>query len=192
MILDALWLFTGGSGGVGNNDGKTDSPTTGTQNSSNIVDLAGPALPASATPLGGTPGRDLGIGDDPALKLLVQVTTAFTTGTNLTINFQGAPDNGSGGVGGYNTYVTGPVIGQANLTIGQRLLDIDYPRTIVGAPEPPRFVRLGYVSTGSSWGAGALEGLVVLDRFDQIINVSSTGTAGGYLSGYPAGITIAN
>lgn len=194
MILDSLWLFTGGSGGVGNNDGLTDSPTTGTQNSSNVIDLAGPALPTSqtATPTGGTPGRDLGIGDDPALKLMVLVTTSFANGTNMQVGFAGAPDNGSGSPGSYTTFVTGPLVLEANLTAGQRLLDIDYPRA--GGPltpQPPRFVRLSYVTTGTH-NAGKLEGLVVLDRFDQIINVDNTGAGGGYLSGYPAGITIAN
>jgi hypothetical protein len=185
MILDALWLFTGGSGGVGNNDGLTDSPTTGTQNSSNIIDLAGPALPPSGSTLGGTPGRDLGIGDDPALKLMVLVTTTFTGGTSLQIGFAGAPDNGSGSPGAYTTFAFGGVITEATMIAGVRLFDIDYPRTNPLAPEPPRFVRLSYVTVGTHT-AGKIEGLVVVDRFDQIINVNN------FPSGYPAGVVIAN
>lgn len=185
MILDALWLFTGGSGGVGNNDGATDSPTTGTQNSSNTIDLGGPALPASfSTPSGG-PGRDLGIGDDPALKLMVLVTVAIAGGTSLQVGFAGAPDNGSGGQGSFTTMVSGEVVTEANLVAGARLLDIDYPRTGPLAVAPPRFVRLSYVSVGTH-NAGKLEGLVVLDRFDQIENTNAV------LSGYPAGVTVAN
>lgn len=185
MILDSLWLFTGGSGGVGNNDGTTDSPTTGTQNSSNVIDLAGPALPASFTSPAGGPGRDLGIGDDPALKLMVLVTTTFTGGTSLQIGFAGAPDNGSGAPGSYTTMVSGEIVTEANLTAGVRLFDIDYPRTGPLAPTPPRFVRLSYVSVGTHT-AGKIEGLVVLDRNDQILNTN------GVLSGYPAGITVSN
>lgn len=185
MILDSLWLFTGGSGGVGNNDGKTDSPTTGAQNSSNVIDLAGPALPASFTSPAGGPGRDLGIGDDPALKLMVLVTTTFTGGTSLQINFQGAPDNGSGAPGSYTIMMSGEIVVEADLVAGVRLADLDYPRTGPLAPTPPRFVQLGYVSVGTH-SAGKIEGLVVLDRNDQILNTN------GVLSGYPAGITVAN
>ena len=94
MILDSLWLFSGGTGGTGNADGATDSPTTGTQVSSNIVDVGMiGGIPASATNAGG--GRDLGIGDDPAMKLMVTVTVAFTGGTSLIVAIQTAPDAGN-------------------------------------------------------------------------------------------------
>src|SRR5689334_16364949 len=132
MILDAFLLFTGGSGGVGNNDGRTDSPTTGTQTSSNILDLAGPGLPVSTTSPFAQPGRDMGIGDDPAMKLLVQVSTALTGGTNIAVNFQGAPDNGSGSPGSFVVYATGPTVVEASLIVGARLLEIDWPRPAPG------------------------------------------------------------
>lgn len=185
MILDSLLLFTGGSGGVGNNDGATDSPTTGTQNSSNVVDLGGPALPASFTSPGGGPGRDLGIGDDPALKLMVLVTTAFASGTSLQVNISGAPDNGSGAAGTYQILAAGQVCTEAVLIAGARVLDIDMPRVGPLNVTPPRFLRLGYVTVGTHT-AGKIEGLIVLDRFDQIENTNAV------LSGYPAGITVAN
>lgn len=184
MILDSLLFFTGGTGGVGNGDGLTDSPTTGTQNSSNVIDLAGPALPASQTTPFAAPGRDLGIGDDPALKLHVLVTVAFTSGTNLQVGFQGAPDNGSGLPGSYTTYALGPTVVEANLVAGVRVLEIDYPRPDP-ASVPPRFIRLTYVSSGTHT-AGKIEGMIVLDRFDQPLD--SKGTLGAYLPG----ITIAN
>ena len=184
MILDSLLLFTGGTGGVGNGDGVTDSPTTGTQNSSNVIDLAGPALPASQSSPFAAPGRDLGIGDDPALKLLVQVTTAFSGGTNLQVGFAGAPDNGAGSPGSFTTYVTGPTVTDTNMVAGVRLLEIDYPRPDP-ASVPPRFVRLSYVNSGTHT-AGKIEGTIVLDRFDQ--PYQSKGVTGGY----PPGITIAN
>lgn len=183
MILDSLWLFTGGSGGAGNGDGVTDSPTTGTQNSSNIVDigiLSG--LPVSAS--GGGGGRDLGIGDDPALKLMVVVTTAFTGGTSLSVAVATAPDAGSNTPGSYTTAVTGPVVTEANLIAGARILDIDYPRSAPGTV-PPRYVRLSYVTVGTHT-AGKIEGLVVLDRIDQPEQTNAV------LGGYPAGIIINN
>ena len=184
MILDSLLLFTGGTGGTGNGDGLTDSPTTGTQASSNVIDLAGPGLPVSASSPYAQPGRDLGIGDDPALKLMVQVNTAFTGGTDLTVAFQGAPDNGAGAPGSYTTYASGPKVTDANMTAGVRVFDVDWPRPDP-ASVPPRFVRLAYVTTGTHT-AGKVVGTAVLDRFDQ--PYQSKGTAGGY----PPGITISN
>ena len=191
MILDALWLFTGGTTGVGNSDGLTDSPTTGAQFSSNVVDvgeLNGIPPSSSATPpapfgIGGP--RDMGIGDNPALKLMVIVTLAFTTGTSLQISVQGAPDSGSNTPGTYTAYGFGPIVAVANLTAGVRIADIDMPRVAPGV-NLPRYYRLGYTSVGSSFGAGKIEGLFVLDRFDQPISSANL------LSGYYPGVTVAN
>lgn len=182
MILDSLLLFTGGSGGVGNNDGATDSPTTGTQESSNVIDL-GIVLGIPSYANGGG-ARDLGVGDDPALKLLVVVTTAFVGGTSLQIQLSGAPDDGSGGIGSYTVMYTGPAVIDANLIAGATLADIDVPRVIPGQALP-RFLRLDYITVGSHT-PGSIEGTIVLDRADQI-----KGTT-GKLSGYPAGINVAN
>lgn len=183
MILDGLLQFTGASGGVGNNDAATDSPTTGTQTSSNILDLHLVGLPVLAN---GQGARDLGIGDDPALKLSVIVNTTFTGGTSLQVNFQGAPDNGSGAPGSFSTFASSPVVAEANLVQGAQLLLIDVPRPPQGSPMP-RFLQLQYVSVGTH-GAGKLRGNIVLDRVDQVYNASANQTLGGY----PAGITVAN
>lgn len=183
MILDSLWMFTGGSGGVGNSDGATDSPTTGTQNSSNIVDVGElNGIPASA--VGGGGGRDLGIGDDPAMKLMVVVTVALTGGTSISVGIQGAPDAGSNTPGTYVTYVTGPVVAEASLIAGARLADYDMPRTAPGSV-PPRYYRLVYVSVGTH-SAGKIEGVLVLDRMDQVEQSNAV------MGAYPAGITVAN
>lgn len=186
MILDFLDQFTGGTTGVGNSNNISDSPTTGTQVSSFEVDLGvgtagNPAIPSFAA---GGGARDLGVGDKPSLKVSVEVLTAFTGGTSLAVNFQGAPDNGSGAPGTYTTYVTGPVVAEAALVAGARLLEIDVPRPPAGVVLP-RFWRLQYVTVGTH-GAGALRGNVVLDRFDQ------PGSQTGVLSGYPPGLTIPN
>src|SRR5580698_336940 len=80
MILDGLLCFTSLSGG---GSGAGDSPTTGTQVSTNQIDLGVTSgVPTSAN---GGGARDIGIGDDPAMKILVQVTTAFLGGTSLGI-----------------------------------------------------------------------------------------------------------
>jgi hypothetical protein len=63
---------------------------------------------------------------------------------------------------------------------------MDFPRPPAGIAVP-RFLRLGYVSTGTH-SAGALGAWIVLDRMDQMYQ--STGNA--ILGGYPAGLTVAN
>lgn len=191
MIIDALLLFTGASGGVGNNDGRTDSPTTGTQVSSNILDLAqgqtntnGVALPPSASSPFAQPGRDLGIGDDPALKLLVQVNTAFTGGTNMQVAIAFAPDSGTGTAGSFVVAAFGPLVLEASLVVGARVLEIDWPRPAPGVV-PPRFAELQYITTGTH-GAGKILGTAVLDRHDQPLDANAV------LGGYIPGIVIAN
>lgn len=185
MILDGYLQFCGTSNGAtgGITSGaNTDSPTTGTQVASNIIDLGVTSgVPSSAN---GGGARDLGIGDDPMLKLLVQVTTALTGGTDITVNLAGAPDNGSGAPGSYTTMWTGPTVVEANLIAGTYLANVDVPRTIPGQVLP-RYLRLSFVSTGTH-SAGAVQGTVVLDRFDQVVGTT------GALSGYQPGITIPN
>lgn len=186
MIIDGYLLFTGGGGGIGNGDGATDSPTTGTQVSSNVIDLGLVGLPASISGGGGGGARDIGIGDDPAMKLLVTITKTFTGSSTLAVILQGAPDNGSGAPGTYTTMYTGPTVAAANLQAGQHLADIDMPR-VVPTQALPRFLRLEFVNGGTST-AGNVEGALVLDRADQIRGTNASGS----LSGYPAGINIAN
>jgi hypothetical protein len=188
MILDGLLTFTGGTGGVGNSDGRNDVPTTGSQTSSNIIDLgvglvANPQIPSFAA---GGGARDIGIGDDPAMKLLVQCVVGFAGGTSLQINIQGAPDNGSGAPGAFVVYATGPAVVLASLVAGARLFDIDMPRPALDFP-PPRYLQLGYVSVGTfTGGLQRIQGYLVLDRWDLPSNANAV--AGGY----PAGINVAN
>lgn len=190
MILDFLLQFSGlvPASGIGNADG-TDSPTTGTQTSSNILDLHLVGIPVLANLQG---ARDLGIGDDPALKILVVCTLAFAGGTSLQVNFQGAPDNGSGAPGSFVTWWSSPVVALATLVQGARLMDIDFPRPPAGV-QVPRFVQLQYVSAGTFTGgsggtASRLRADVVLDRHDQMYNATNNAVLGGY----PPGIVIAN
>lgn len=184
MILDGLMTFTGTSNGAtgGIQSGaQTDAPTTGTQNASNILDLGLSGLPTSA---GGGGARDIGVGDDPQLKLSAIVTTAFAGGTSLQVQLQGAPDNGSGAPGSYTTMWTSPVYAEAALIQGAQLANVAMPRD-VWEQVNPRFLQLQFISVGTH-SAGLIEANIVIDRFDQII-----GAAGG-LSNYPAGITVAN
>jgi len=170
MILDGLLQFS------------SAQAVTATADSTNVIDLGLTGLPTSS---GGGGARDIGIGDDPAMKVLVIVTTAFLTLTSLQVLFRGAPDNGSGAEGSYTTMVSGPVVALAQLVVGARLLDIDVPRP---APNEalPRFLKLNYTVGGSNATAGAVSSYLVLDRHDL------PEQANAVLGGYPAGITVAN
>lgn len=177
MILDGLLQFTGAVG-------TGDLPTTGTQNSTNTIDLGiTSGIPSSAN---GGGARDIGIGDDPAMKLLVVVLTTFTGGTSLQIALQGAVDNGSGAPAAFSTWWTSPAVAEASLVAGARLYDMDMPRPPQGIAIP-RFLRLAYITVGTH-GAGALQAWIVLDRFDQPYQ----GTNNAVYGGYPAGINVAN
>ena len=184
MILDRLLTFTGTSSGASGgitSGAQTDSPTTGTQVASNIIDLGIAGLPPSSA---GGGARDLGIGDDPSLKLSALITTTFTGGTSLQLQLQGAPDNGSGAPGSYTTMWNGLVVAEASLLAGWQIANIDVPRPAPGQPIP-RFLQLNFISVGTH-GAGAIEAQIVGDRDDQIVGPTNL------YSGYPAGITIAN
>lgn len=184
MILDNLLTFTGTSNGASGgitSTAQTDAPTTGTQAASNIIDLGVSGLPTGAN---GGGARDIGIGDDPMLKLSVIVVVAFTVGTSLQLQLQGAPDNGSGGQGSYTTMWTSAAIAEASLVAGAQLANVDLPRVVFGQPIP-RFLKLNFISVGTHT-TGTVEANIVIDRDDQIM-----GTGGAY-SGYPAGITVSN
>lgn len=177
MILDFFLQFTGSVAGG------SDSPTTGTQNSTNELDLHMAGIPVLAN---GQGARDMGIGDKPALKLVAWVTTTFTGGTSLQIILQGATDNGSGAAAAYSNWWASPAYAEATLVAGAKLYDMDMPRPPAGIAIP-RFLRLSYVTVGTH-GAGALKSWIVLDRMDQPYQ----GTSNAVMGGYPAGVTVAN
>lgn len=173
MILDGLLQFHSPAGG--------DVPTVSAV-SGNSIDLGLSGLPLSA---GGGGARDIGIGDDPAMKILVLVAVGFAGGTSLQVSMQGAPDNGSGVAGAFVTMASGPVVALAQLIIGARLFDSDMPRPAPGQALP-RFLQLAYTIVGTMSGGGAIKSYLVLDRHDLPEQANAT------LGGYPVGITIAN
>lgn len=184
MILDGKLLFTGTSNGATGGITSTalaDAPTTGTQTASNVIDLGiDDGIPNETG--GGGGARDIGTGFQ--LKLLIQVVTAFAGGTSLQAQLSGAPDNGSGGIGSYTTMWTGEAVLTAALVAGAYLANVSVPRVVPGQVLP-RFLRLQFITSGTM-SAGAVIGTIVLDRFGQV-----TGTSGN-ISGYQAGITVAN
>lgn len=150
MILDGALLFDSVS---------AITAASGTQASANVLDLLN--------------ARDMGIGDNPSLKLLVQVGTAFAGGTSLAAKLQGSTDN--------VTYTDMPVATPTALTLGAltagaRILDVDLPRPSSGQ-SMPRYLRMLYTTVGTH-SAGTVTSGIVLDRQDQV--------------SYPAGINISN
>ena len=159
----------------------------GTQASTNVIDFGiASGIPSSAN---GGGARDMGIGDDPSLKMVVLVGTAFTSGGagTLAVALQGASDNGSGAPGSYSTWWTSPTYALATLNAGSQLMNIDFPRPPDGIAVP-RFVRLLYTVGTATMTAGTVSSYIVLDRMDQMYQ----GTDNSILGGYQAGINVAN
>lgn len=168
MILDALLQF---------DSAVSLAIPAGSQVSTNVIDLGiTSGIPTSAS---GGGARDIGIGDDPAMKLLVQVSTTFTSGGagTLAVALQGAVDNGSGAPAAFSTWWTSPTYALATLVAGERLLDMDMPRPPAGIAIP-RYLRLNYTVATATMTAGSVFAALVLDRQDNIQ--------------YPAGLTISN
>lgn len=169
MILDKLLEFD-----------PAGTAITATAVSTNIFDLHGSTLlPGSSST--SKPGRDMGIGDGAGYtpKLMVLCLATFTAAGAATLNvqFQGAPDNGSGAPGTWTTYAETGTIAVANITAGVRLFDIDVPRPVPGAALP-RFYRLNYVVATGPFTAGTVQAEMVLTRDDLV--------------SYPSGFTVAN
>ena len=182
MILDNLLMF--------------DSPlaprnlaqVAATYDSTNTLDLhiINGGLPVLSNNQG---ARDIGIGDDPAMKLFCQVSTTFTSGGSATlqVELQGATDNGSGASAAYSVWWQSPAYALATLVAGTRLFDMDMPRPPAGIAIP-RFLKLSYIIGTATTTEGQVISGIVLDRDDQLYNSTANQTLGGY----PAGITVAN
>lgn len=170
MILDALYQFDPNPTSV--------AIAAGTQVSTNVISLrAAGQIPVLANLQG---ARDMGIGDNPALKVSVNVVVGFTSGGagTLSVSFQGAPDNGSGAPGTFTTYYTTPAYALATVAVvGASLMDMDVPRPPAGVGMPA-YYRLLYTVAVATMTAGSVASYLVLDRQDYI--------------NYPAGLTVAN
>ena len=179
MILDALQMFDSPSAP------RDLAQVAGTYASTNILDygiISG--IPAEGS---GTLSRDMGIGDNPALKLLVQVSTVFAGGTSLQVTLQGSISDSVGDPSSWTSWWSSPAYATATLTpVGVRLLDMDFPRPPAGIAVP-RFVRLLYTIVGTMTAGQVVAG-VVLDRPDQMYQSTGNAVSGGY----PAGINVAN
>lgn len=181
MILDAYLMFDTPAAP------RDLSQNTGDYNSTNIIDLGiNSGIPSSAN---GGGARDMGIGDNPALKLLVQVQEAFVSagGGTLQVILAGADDDGAGSPGSFSEWWASPIYTIAQLVAGARLLDMDMPRPPQGKAIP-RFLMLIYRIATATTTAGTVTAGLVLDRDDQPYK----STDNSKLGGYPAGLIVAN
>lgn len=130
MIIDKQNLFSADNG---------DTPTTvGSTASTNIVDLG--------------VARDIGGAAINHLMLLCQVMTAFTSGggATLQVQWQTAPDNGSGSPGSWVTLAQSDAVALGSLVPGYQFL----PGPLTGPTQ--RFVRLNYVIGTAAMTGGAI------------------------------------
>lgn len=135
MIMDKLLLFS------------TAQNITSTEPSDNVIDLA--------------VARDMGIGDDKSLKIVVVVTTAFvSTDGTLTVTAQGSTDNST-----FDDYISTPALAAASLTAGARIMDAEWPRPAAGK-STPRYLRLNYTVANTAFTPGAVTATLVVDRQD--------------------------
>lgn len=188
MIMDGLLLFDGtvsAAGvltGVVINTSWANPPTTTTYYSTNVLDVSQLASSASGY------GRDLGIGDDPALLIVVSAPVAVcgaSGSSTLQISIQAAPDSGSGTPGSYVTLASSPIYTASGTTpypvlaAGQEALKIALP---IADPKTllPKFYRIAYTIAGAALatgGTGTIWACLVLDR-------TALGPLLGYQSGY--------
>lgn len=153
MILDALQMF---------DIGHQISASAGTEASTNVLDYS--------------TFRDMGIGDGPALKILCQVVTTFTStnAATLTAELQGSTDNST-----FTTMVSSlpAALTGGNLTAGTRLLEMDLPRPVKGQAVP-RYLRILYTVGTGVFSVGNVTAGLVLDRQDYYA--------------YPPGVVVVN
>jgi len=141
--------------------------TTGTINSSPVIDLLGSGegtAPANIIGNASLFGANAGIGlIKPMMEVLV--TTTFVGGTSVQVKYQGAPDTaGTHLAGSYTTIAETPAIVTASLTAGTRIALWDF---FPDVPENlnPRYLRLSFVIVGT-FSAGAVVAPVTLGRDD--------------------------
>jgi len=151
MILDGLLVF----------DASGTTITT-TAVSTNVIDLG--------------VARDLGIGDNPALKIAIYVNTTFTStaAATLQVQVQGSTDNSN-----FTVMAESRAYAIADLVAGSKLLPIDLP-AVGGAQALPRYLRLNYVGGTATFTLGKLSAYLVLDRQDSMPPT------------YPPGVVITN
>lgn len=141
---------------------------TTTAVSTTIIDITGAGSGNAPAMIGGFPAantamfNDYGVaGDGMAVPwVLVCVQVAPTSPTNtLTVQLQGAPDNGSFSPGTYDIYGQTDAMAGALLTAGAIIMFPVPPRKI--GKSMPRFYRLNYVASATLTPMTVLAGMAI-------------------------------
>jgi len=126
-------------------------------------------------------GEDLGLGRGMGTPQVVGYTGPGTptTATSLTVQLQGAPDNGGGTIGGltFAVYIQTRAILLASIIASRRLFAFDFPRRQEG-DGLPRFINLNFLVGGSNFA-----GLTV-EAFINLGETSAQASLGQYAANY--------
>lgn len=160
MILDGNLIFDGTYSVTTGLAGVNVFTSGSSQVSTNILDLLNQ--------------RDIGRGrSGMPLNIVVIITTAFTGGTSLNIQFQGSTDNVT-----WTTYAESGALPVAVLTLGAQLFSVSIPAVDPTSGARPRYLRLNYVCAGAMT-TGAVISMIGAD--DSLSSIA-----------YTPGFTVAN
>lgn len=131
---------------------------------SNVIDILGVGAGITAAQANVITGTATVPGWDPNVGMVVPeivcaVGTAFAGAGTLTMQFQGAPDNGSGSPGTYKVYEQTPAMTIAQLTASSFFGRLKWPYEYPDG-DNPRFFRLAFVPS-STFTAGTVAYAVV-------------------------------
>lgn len=159
---------------------------TATAASTNIYDITGAGsgnAPALSIGRATTFGADMGLGDGSANPYFVfTVPTAFVSGggATLTIQIQGAPDNGSNAPGTWTTIVQTQAFTAAQL-VANAVTQIPIPPRAAGEVLP-RFYRVNYLVATSTFSAGNMNAFITMSAG----SIGQFNTAGLYAGNFVA------
>lgn len=170
MITDALLAFVPAGSPLSLVGG------AGVDFQSAIIDLMGPGAGQAVQNIFGNsavPGQADGMGvGDPRPEISVIVGAAFATANAATvaIEYQGAPDDGTGNPGAWQTFASTPFITAAQGAAGTQLCRLPF---LPPFPfnERPRFLRLNFnIPAGTNFTAGTIaNALVTTTRDDYFV-----------------------
>lgn len=124
---------------------------------------------ASANQIDLTTARNLARSGARGMRLVVLVTTAFAGGTSLQVTVR---QSAAANMSSPDVIATGPVVLEAALTKGAKVLDIPFPDPDPVAPK--QFLDLNFITVGTHT-AGAVSAFLVLDDQGGEYRLGNTG-----------------
>lgn len=142
--------------------------------STNTIDLLGSGVGTAVNNIVGiatVPGQadGMGVGNvRPEMVVAIGTALANDTGTPLlTVEFQGAPDNGSNNPGTWQSYWRSPAITAAQGTAGRIIARLPWPPPFLENARP-RFLRLNFeIPAGTNFLTGTIAYALVTQARDD-------------------------